>query len=159
LQRIEKVVAQLDVAPADQLQVIQVRFASAQDVADKVQRILDKSRNASAKTPVGGHVVFADDRTNKLIVLSNPATVDRILQLPADLDVPLPGDGQVNVYPLKNAEAKEVVATLEPLIQGARGKQPAPPNIAPPAAPGVPPPATQTAGVLTGEVKVSASEA
>src|SRR5262249_5840897 len=49
LQRIEKVVAQLDVAPADQLQVIQVRFASAQDVADKVQRFLDKSRNASAK--------------------------------------------------------------------------------------------------------------
>ena len=179
LQRIEKIVAQLDVAPADQLTVIQVKFASAQDVADKVQRILDKPRNSGAKPPASGHLVLADERTNKLIVLSNPATVERILQLLADLDVPLPGDGQVNFYPLKNAEAKEIVATLEPLLQGARGKQPAPlyggtPGTAPPGnlgAPGMPQPpkspapgatppsAAQVAGLITGEVKISASEA
>src|SRR5215472_16666652 len=181
LQRIEKIVAQLDVAPADQLRVILVKFASVQDVADKIQRILDKSRGGGAKPSAGlGSLVVPDERTNKLIVSSNPATIERILQLLADLDVPLPGDGQVNFYPLKNAEAKEIVATLEPLLQGARaGKQPAPPyggapGTAPPtnlgapgipqppkgAAPGATPPSTvQAAGLITGEVKISASEA
>jgi general secretion pathway protein D len=162
LQRIEKLVAQLDVAPADQLRVIQVKFASVQDVADKIQRILDKSRGAGAKPPSTGHLVVPDERTNKLIVLSNPATVDRILELLADLDVPLPGDGQVSVYLLKNAEAKEVAAALEPLLQGAHPKQPAPPNVPPP--PVAQPPASlpggqMAAALFTGEVKVSASEA
>jgi len=163
LQRIEKIVAQLDVAPADQLRVIQVKFASVQDVADKIQRILDKSRGAGAKPPGPSPFVVADERTNKLIVLSNPGTVDRILQLLADLDVPLPGEGQVSVYLLKNAEAKEVVTALEPLLQGARPKQPAPPNV-PPSAPAAQPPAPlpggqMAAAMFTGEVKVSASEA
>src|SRR6266849_1555509 len=44
LERIEKLLARLDVAPADQLRVIPIKFASVQEVADKIQRILDKSR-------------------------------------------------------------------------------------------------------------------
>src|SRR5262249_43340669 len=118
LARIEKLVAQLDVGHADELRVIQVKFAAAPDVADKLQRIPDKTRGAGAKPPAGpspSPMVVADERTNKLIVFSNSSTVERIVQLLAELDVPLPGDGHVSVYPLKNAEAKEVIATLEPL--------------------------------------------
>jgi general secretion pathway protein D len=146
LERIEKLLARLDVAPADQLRVIQIKFASVQEVADKVQRILEKSRTANAK-PTAGQLVVPDERTNKLILVSNPATAERVLQLVAELDVPLPGDGQVNVYPLKNSEAKEIATTLEPLLQGGRAKTGAPPGVVP------------TAPVFTGEVKVSASEA
>jgi len=150
LERIGKLLAQLDVAPSDQLRVIQVKFASVQDVADKIQRILDKSAGGGSKPPIPGGVsqlVVADERTNKLVVRSSPATLDRVLQLLTELDVPLSGDGQLSVYPLKNADAKEVVATLEPLLQGGRGKQPNAPNV------------TQGPSLFTGEVKVSASEA
>jgi general secretion pathway protein D len=136
----------LDVAPADQLRVSPIKFASVQEVADKIQRILDKSRTPGAKSPVGPLVV-PDERTNKLIIVSNSATVERVLQVVAELDVPLPGDGQVSVYPLKNAEAKEIATTLEPLLQGGRGKTPAAPGVVP------------TAPLFTGEVKVAASEA
>jgi len=146
LERIERLLARLDVAPSDQLQVIPIKFASVQEVSDKIQRILDKSRTPGAKSPVGPLVV-PDERTNKLIVVSNSATVERVLQVVAQLDVPLPGDGQVSVYPLKNAEAKEIATTLEPLLQGGRGKTPAAPGIVP------------TAPLFTGEVKVAASEA
>src|SRR5260370_668299 len=150
LERIGKLLAQLDVAPSDQLRVIQVKFASVQDVADKIQRILDKSAGGGSKPPLPGGVsqlVVADERTNKLVVRSSPATLDRVLQLLTELDVPLSGDGQLSVYPLKNADAKEVVATLEPLLQSGRGKQPNAPNV------------VQGASLFTGEVKVSASEA
>ena len=158
LERIEKLLSQLDVAPADPLRVIQVRFALVQDVADKIQRILDKGGGSGGKPSAPsavGQLVVADERTNKLIVRCSPGMLDRILQLLTELDVPLPGDGQVSVYPLKNSDAKEVVATLDPLLQGARGKQPpgAPPNVA---ATG---PVASTGALFTGEVKVSASEA
>ena len=146
LERIEKLLARLDVAPADQLRVIPIKFAAVQEVADKIQRILDKSRTPGAKSPVGPLVV-PDERTNKLIIVSNSATVERVLQVVAELDVRLPGDGQVSVYPLKNAEAKEIATTLEPLLQGGRGKTPAAPGVVP------------TAPLFTGEVKVAASEA
>jgi general secretion pathway protein D len=148
LERISKLLAQLDVAPSDQLRVIQVRFASAQDVADKIQRILDKPAGGAAKPPGGAsQLVVADERTNKLVVRSSPAILDRVLQLLTELDIPLSGDGQLSVYPLKNADAKEVVATLEPLLQSGRGKQPNAPNV------------SQGASLFTGEVKVSASDA
>jgi len=152
LERIEKLLSQLDVAPPDPLRVVQVKFAPVQDVADKIQRVLDKGAAGGGKPSAPsavGQLVVADERTNKLILRCSPGMLDRILQLLAELDVPLPGDGQVSVYPLKNAESKEVVATLEPLLQGARAKQPAgaPPNVVP------------SGTLFTGEVKVSASEA
>lgn len=150
LERIGKLLAELDVAPSDPLRVIQVKFASVQDVADKIQRILDKSPGGGGKPPLpggAGQLVVADERTNKLVVRGSPATLDRVEQLLTELDVPLSGDGQLSVYPLKNADAKEVVATLEPLLQGGRGKQPNAPNI------------TQGGSLFTGDVKVSASEA
>src|SRR5262249_312631 len=117
----------------------------------KIQRILDRGGSGGAKAPgpgAVGQLVVGDERTNKLIVRCGPGMLERIQQLLTELDVPLPGDGQLSIYALKNAEAKEVVATLDPLLQGARGKQA-------PGAPAVPP----SGSLFTGDVKVSASEA
>src|SRR5260370_29066796 len=70
LERIGKLLAQLDVAPSDQLRVIQVRFASVQDVADKIQRILDKSAAGAGRPPLAGggcQLGVAAERTNKVV--------------------------------------------------------------------------------------------
>src|SRR5260370_15357973 len=107
LERIGKLLAQLDVAPSCQLRVIQVRFASVQDVADKIQRILDKSAGGAGKPPLAGggsQLVVADERTNKLVVRSSPATLDRVLQLLTGLDVPLSRGGQPSSHPLTNRD-------------------------------------------------------
>ena len=146
LPRLEKLIAALDVEPAsDVLKIVPVRYASAQDAADRIQRVLDKNKPANAK-PGASPLVVADERTNKLIVSASPAQLERILSLLIELDVPLPGDGQVNVYALKHAEAKEVVTVLEPLLNSTHGGKPAGGG-------------AQPAPLFTGEVKVAASEA
>jgi general secretion pathway protein D len=152
LSRLERLVAQLDVAPAaDEMRLLPVRFASATDLADKIQRILDKSRAPAGKpAPTAGPLILGDERTNKVIVVAAPAVLDKVTELLGELDIALPGDGQASVYALKNAEAKDVASTLEPLLQGARGKQPGP-------APGGPPGAATS--LFTGDVKIAPSEA
>jgi general secretion pathway protein D len=148
LTRLERLIAQLDVAPAaEELRVLPVKFASAPDLADKLLRLLDKNRGANPKGPApGGPLIVGDERTNKLVIVANPALFDRVRGFLAELDVPLPGDGQATVIGLKNAEAKDVAAALDPILQGGHAK-PAGPNAGP-----APP-------LFTGDVKISASEA
>ena len=62
--------------------------------------------------------IIPDERTNKLIVVASPAAFERIQSLMREIDVPISGDGRINVYPLENANAEELASTLQSLAQG-----------------------------------------
>jgi hypothetical protein len=84
---------------------------TATDLADKIQRILDKSRSPQSKPQASpGPLILGDERSNKLIAVARPGVLDRVGELLGELDIPLPGDGQASVYALKNAEAKDVAS-------------------------------------------------
>ncbi len=140
LHRLESLLAAVDVekAPTDVMEVLTLRFAGAPDVAEKLSRVL--APKAGGK---GGDAFTAvpDERTNTLIVLGSSSQLARARGLLETLDQPLPGDGQLRVYRLQNADAKELAGNLEALVQGGKAK----------AAPGAP-------GVFNGEVKVTANE-
>jgi general secretion pathway protein D len=63
--------------------------------------------------------VIADERTNKLVIVAGAKSFDRVLALVRQLDVPVPGEGQIHVYALENAVAEQMSTTLTNLIQGA----------------------------------------
>jgi general secretion pathway protein D len=110
--------------------------------------------------------LIADERTNKLVVVATPAANERIDALLREIDVPISGEGRINVYALQNANAEDIAATLQSLAQGTANRPRGPgqplPNI-----PGQPPAPQRPGGVagvtaaelFSGEVKISPDKA
>ena len=198
IRRLQRVVEQLDErATSADMRVIQVQYASAQDIATTVQKIFETPAKTQTSTPVtrgrrAGNVqpsttdpagagtstgtgggaatlsqIIADERTNKLIIVASPAGFERIDALIREVDVPISGEGRINVHYLNNANAEDLAATLSGLTQGSGG------GAASPAAQaarmrggaGGAPGGTTTAGgsgtaeLFSGEVKISADAA
>jgi len=134
IRRMIKLVNELDQPGGrDAIHVIDIYYASAADVAEKLQQIFgDKKGGGKSSTstrakskPEGGggggtesgdnvaiSNVIADERTNQLIIVAPREAMPRILDMINRLDVPIPGDGQVHVYYLENANAEELASTL-----------------------------------------------
>ncbi|XXF75974.1 type II secretion system secretin GspD [Myxococcaceae bacterium GXIMD 01537] len=185
--RLEKIIDQLDTRSAsDELRIIQVQYAAAQDVAATVQKLFEAKSSrpgqraggfapppaASPGVPQGGELaqqagqeaggavtlsqLIPDERTNKLIVVASPAAFERIQQIVREVDVPISNEGRINVYYLENANAEELASTLQNLAQGTANRPRTP---TPQQVPGVPRPAgTASAELFAGEVKISADK-
>ncbi|WP_257458668.1 type II secretion system secretin GspD [Archangium lipolyticum] len=185
--RLERLIDQLDSrAASDEVRIIPVQYATAQDVAATVQKLFEQKgspgrpgqRGAPAVMPgqaapgmegvppagaegaSNGPVTFSqiipDERTNKLIVVASPAAFERIQSLVRELDIPTAGTERINVYALENANAEEMASTLQTLSQGSTNR-PRTPIPAPPT-PGGPRGGTGAAELFAGEVKISADK-
>ena len=203
IRRIERIIEAVDRAGAgDLVRIVQVRYASAKDIADKLNQIFQaqggKGRQrtmvsggatgvgptpgrpqpaapAGAVAPGGGAVevsvskILPDERTNKLIIIADEKSFQRILELIEQLDVPTSGEGGIHVVFLRNANAEDLAQTLSNLAQGQATKRPGVPAVPASAAPGAPmgarPPAAAapgggaTAELFAGEVKITADKA
>jgi general secretion pathway protein D len=73
--------------------------------------------SSGAGRGAAGVRVVPDERSNAVIVIGNPIEIRQALALIAKLDRPLPkGTGRINVYPLKHADATEMVQVLAELV-------------------------------------------
>lgn len=134
-QRIAKVLTQLDVVrPSTEVtRLVKVQHATADDLLDKVTRALTPKAGQKADP----FTALADDRTNRILLVGAPLIVSRAEELIGQLDLEVPGDSRARVVKLKNADAKDLAATLEAMT-GAPKK------------PGVP---------ASGDVRISVNEA
>jgi len=198
VRRIELMLEALDRPGSGELiRFIQVRYASARDLADKVNQVFQASPalpgRPTARRPIIGGVapgmpaapgapapalaaggeegalsiskVMADERTNKLVVIADDKSFQRIRDLVDQLDVPTAGEGQIHVLFMKNASAEDLAQTLQALAQGqASARRPATAPGAPtapgqPAAPQpVAPTGATTAALFSGDVKITADK-
>ncbi len=128
-----------------------LREAKASDVVGKLQGILQGSQQLGATTRYS-----ADDRTNQVILVSDPRQYPIFDELISKLDVKSDPNTRNEVIALKHAASKEVSALLNGLIsnqttktQGTRpGQMPRPPGQP---APGGPEPAPAVAAAQGGE--------
>lgn len=181
IDRVMKIISQLDVPGfEDQLEVIPVKYAKAKDIAELIDKIVNKgqgqqgggnrggftagvprfTRNTNTKSSQGSayYMVIPDDRTNSLIVVGNKAGIARIKKLLTQLDFRMrPEDtGGVYVYYVRNGDAKKIAATLQGVAKDAAPK---------PATGGSAPPALLPQGgvatpqeIFGGDVKIQADE-
>jgi general secretion pathway protein D len=133
IERVMKIINQLDVPGFEEkLVVIPIKYAKAKDMAELVNKIVNKDSSSkggpvSAGMPrFGGprptqggsgsayFMVIPDDRTNALIVVGNTPGIDRIRKLLSQLDfkIRLDENGGVYVYYVKNGEAEKIAQTL-----------------------------------------------
>jgi general secretion pathway protein D len=178
IDRLLKIIKEMDTqGPEQVLEVINIKNATAKDVADKIQKLyLDQQAAgaAAARRTAGGRPgeleevpfiskVIPDDRTNAVIVLASKRAVPKVRELIARLDKPLEGpQGKVHVHYLKNAEAKKMADVLAALTSGtaARSATPGTPGApgTPGGLPGARPGGAPTIAEFEGGVKVAADE-
>lgn len=111
---------------------------------------------AKGVTSVQLSKIIADERTNQLILITTRSSYMKIDALIRKLDVPIPGEGQIHIHHLENADAEELASTLSSLAGGAasrstsRGK---------PARGAAPKGGGGSAALFEGEVKITAHKA
>ncbi|MES2504054.1 MAG: type II secretion system secretin GspD [Myxococcota bacterium] len=172
IRRVMKILAGVDVSgAANRIHIVDLVHADAVQIQTKLNDIFTggksndnsrprspyddfgppRARGAAAGENFSLQKMIADERTNKLIIISSDKAFDRIKDMIDVLDVPSSGassKGEIYVYHLKNGDSKKIAATLTALLQGVKsgraGSQPG--NFG-------------REEVLEGDTKISADEA
>ena len=173
IRRIKRIIKSLD-QPGfdDELRIVQIEYAMAQEVADKITQVFDVSQKQGGKTsrksPKKGKSsassderdvqiskIIADERTNQLIVKANKRSFEAIKRLISKLDVPISEaeQGRIHVYYLENAKAEDLASTLSSLTQGAANKNKSRGGKASKAKSG-----SNSAQLFEGEIKITADK-
>ena len=130
LQRIGQIIAAMDVPAAGDVEVIQLRYAVASDIAPLIQRLTDSAPTAGgaaagAAATLAAPSILIDARSNSLIVRSpNAARMSSIRSLIAKLDTQPQGSaatGNIWVIHLKNADATKLAAVLRAAFSAGSG--------------------------------------
>jgi len=141
IKRLENLVEEIDFpAENQQTKVIPIKHASAEDLAEKINRILAanpgtrkssqvvvrrgraqrQTRTEAGKGPEGE--VFSDDRTNSLIAVGTLKLIEKVEGLVEELDSPIDRSNEsFFLYKLQNADAEELVEILNQIISGNDG--------------------------------------
>lgn len=131
VEKMVNIINELDVPGFEEkMEVIPIKFAKSKDIADLVNKIINKgessssssvprfrrsgSNDESSKGSVNLSYVTSDDRTNTIIVLGNKAGIGKAKELIKKLDFGLTGEeeGGVFVYYVKHNDAEEIAKTL-----------------------------------------------
>jgi general secretion pathway protein D len=121
LKRIDKIIASLDAPPASEPIVVTLKYASALDVVQILNRLLVESGQAAgvAPDPQQRVTLVADPRSNSVLVRAESAArIVRVRSLIEQLDTPGRAGGNIFIIYLKNAEAIRVAYTLRSLLTG-----------------------------------------
>jgi general secretion pathway protein D len=148
INRILQILEAIDVEThKEELAMIRVQYADAQTLAEQLSEVFGGEVSASTgvatqvgriqprvrrppQTPqieggVGGGVqrapvrIITDARTNALIILAARTTLEEMRALIRRLDVPVEGQGRIQVYYLKHAVAEDLADTLNSLLGAA----------------------------------------
>ncbi|MFH1498466.1 MAG: secretin N-terminal domain-containing protein [Verrucomicrobiota bacterium] len=117
LQRIETLIQQLDrpILAGVASKSYTLQFAKASDVVNKLRTLLSGPLAAQIGTTT---TYQADDRTNKVILISDARQQAFFDNLVAQLDVSADPNTRTDVIKLNNAEATEVATLLSQLVTG-----------------------------------------
>ena len=148
--RILRLLKELDVPTGkERIWIRPVEYAEATELVDKLQQVFgtdkgktaaprsnrkrNKKKRASAsassstdrsdESAVTVSKILADERTNQLIIMANRSSYFKLDRLIRKLDVPIPGEGQIHIHYLENADAEEISNTLSNLTQSGGNKR------------------------------------
>jgi general secretion pathway protein D len=142
VERLLQIVGSLDVEGTHQnVEVIPLQFAFADDIAPEVEEILGGGSGQhpgarpgqgvvapAAQAPTGLFKVIPDERTNSIVAVAGPIQMKQIREVVSKLDIRPPNaTSRIHVYHLKNASAPEMIDVLNGLLGGGGG----PTNLSP----------------------------
>jgi len=105
-------ISNIDRKSDSSIELIPLQHASATDVAETLTQLLDSANALGPQSKI-----VPDSRTNAVIVNANPSLKAKIMNIIAQLDVPLETNTQAQVKYLKYATAETLVPILETLAK------------------------------------------
>ena len=171
LARIEKIIESIDQPTGSDPIMIPLRYASALDVAQTINRLFAEAAQGQASPdPSLRFAVTVDARSNSVLARSGePSKLQRVRQLVAMLDTPTSAAGNIHVVYLKNAEAVKLAEILRAIYTGesalGQPRAAAPAGAAPlgqvpaPAQTGSSPPGIIQADAATNSIIITAPDA
>ncbi|MFM0285958.1 type II secretion system secretin GspD [Paraburkholderia megapolitana] len=116
VRRIAQIIAGIDSAAGQQVDVVPLHNANALDTAQSLSKMLDPGAIGSTDTTLKVSVT-ADVRTNSLLLrASNAARLNAAELLAKKLDAPTAQPGNIHVVPLRNADAVKLAKTLHGML-------------------------------------------
>ncbi|GAB2902324.1 type II secretion system secretin GspD [Microbulbifer echini] len=117
IDQIIRLVKQLDRAGAIDIEVVPLMFASAKEVKQILNDLLQASGGKGAGREVQPLRIAVDERSNSVLLTGDPVTRQQIRTVIGRLDQPLDGDGNTAVVYIQYANA----ADLKPILEGMSG--------------------------------------
>ena len=111
IQRIDRIIHEMDRKTDSEIEIIKLRHAFAAEVVRLLSSL--NSATPNQKNPAAGQVRFtADERTNSIILSGERSKRLRYRAIIADLDSPVESSGNTHVIYLRFAEAKNIADIL-----------------------------------------------
>ena len=124
IRRMEAIIASLDNAESEDVQVIKLEHAFAGDMVKMLESLTPQTGGRRGKTKDGGVTVVADERTNRLIIKGDRITRQRMAQMIGNLDTPASATGGVQVVRLSHGDAEALAELLKNFAEGASASKP-----------------------------------
>jgi len=121
IDRLLKIVAEVDQAKTGEIEVIRLKHASAADVVRTIEGLEGQSARGGAAA-ITTLKLIADDRTNSILLSGIEYDLLRIRTLIAHLDSQIESEGATRVIFLRYAKAKDLV----PILTGVKPAEAAP---------------------------------
>jgi len=123
--RINQMISSIDHAPNSDVVAIPVKYASLEDVASNVARLVPEVVLKGTAAPVAVAegikrvMLVVDNRSSQLLVSSeSPAYIEKIRHIVELLDKPGSSGSSMHVIYLRNAEAARLAGTLRGILTG-----------------------------------------
>src|SRR5262249_28038457 len=108
VQRLVSIIGRIDTVSDNSVEMIPLQHANAAEVARTLTQLGDKGGELPADAPK----VFADERTNSILLSGGKSGKLRMRALITHLDTPIATGGDTNVVYLHYASAKDLVPIL-----------------------------------------------
>ena len=124
IRRMEAIIASLDNAESEDVQVIKLEHAFAGDLVKMLETLTPQTGGRRGKTQEGSVTVVADERTNRLIIKGDRITRQRMAQMVKSLDTADSASSGVKVVRLTHGDAKTLAEILKNFADGASAAKP-----------------------------------
>ena len=117
LQRIERIIDEMDKPQEirEEIQFIKLNYVQATEMQQRIENLI----TGPLKNYLEGTTsVTADERTNQLILITHPGNLDVIMNVIESVDVDAAPLTSSEVFPLRQAQAVDVVSIIDEIISG-----------------------------------------
>ena len=117
LQRIERIIDEMDKPQEirEEIQFIKLDYVQATEMQQRIENLI----TGPLKNYLEGTTsVTADERTNQLILITHPGNLDVIMDVIESVDVDAAPLTSSEVFPLRQAQAVDVVSIIDEIISG-----------------------------------------
>ena len=117
LQRIERIIDEMDKPQEirEEIQFIKLNYVQATEMQQRIENLI----TGPLKNYLEGTTsVTADERTNQLILITHPGNLDVIMDVIESVDVDAAPLTSSEVFPLRQAQAVDVVSIIDEIISG-----------------------------------------